>query len=151
MPSGITKDGKPNSGAFVKGAADPRRNNAGQRNRAVVATASQARDLYVKVLHEPIGTAPDPAMSNLEMIVRQHIAAAKKGTTQDREQLLDRIWGKAVQAMELSGPSGGPVEVSTELTVAFNDEQFANVFAACIGANTADSAPEPVDTADADS
>ena len=106
MPKGTPKNGT--GGQFKKGEAkdDPRRNNAGQRSREVVATAAQARELYVRVLHEPINTPPDGGMTNLELIVRQHVAAAKKGDAAAREQMLDRIWGKAIERQEISGPDG---------------------------------------------
>lgn len=87
-------------------------NRLGQRKPHVVATASQARDLYVQVLHETINTAPDPAMSNLELIVRQHVAAAKQGNSDARELLFDRIWGKSTQPMEMKAEMNGRVEVA---------------------------------------
>lgn len=119
MPKGIPKSGKrqtkPHAGHFVSG--DARANNNGQRKREVVATASQARDLYVTVLHEPINTAPNAEMSNLEMIVRQHVQAAKKGDSAAREMMLDRIWGKTMQP--ITGKDGGSIEHNHSGTITF--------------------------------
>lgn len=98
---GNNKTGK---GGFKDNPAN--RNNAGQRKREQVQTAAQARELYVAVLHEPIGTQPNPQMSNLEMIVRQHVQAAKKGDERARETMFDRIWGKAIQQLDHTSSDG---------------------------------------------
>jgi membrane-bound ClpP family serine protease len=74
---------------------DTRRNRRGQRNAAAVATAAEIRALYIEVLHE-MEHAPDTpgrVMSNLERVVRRHVALA--GDERAREQMLDRIFGKA--------------------------------------------------------
>lgn len=78
-------------------ACDTRRNRHGQRNAAAVATAAQIRALYIEVLHEMESAPlmPDAEMSNLERIVRQHVAAALAGDARARERMLDRIFGKA--------------------------------------------------------
>jgi hypothetical protein len=96
---------KPRGKPFT-GNNDPRNNRAGQRSREVVQTSAQARALYVQVLHEPISTPPEPTMSNLEMIVRRHVQDAKKGDAQAREQMFDRIWGKANQPIDLTSSDG---------------------------------------------
>jgi len=110
MPRGVPKTGKrnvkPHAGQFRKGATDERRNNAGQRSAEAVATSAQARTLYVQVLNEQINAPLSAEMSNLEYIVRKHVRAAKDGDAQQREQMFDRIWGKAVQEVDLKSSDG---------------------------------------------
>lgn len=108
MPKGNRTNHKPNAGSFQKGAAkdDPRRNNAGQRNAAAVATAAQLRELYVQLLNQMINEPLPIEMSNLELIARQHLKAAKQGNSDEREKMLDRIWGKATQAVDLISSDG---------------------------------------------
>lgn len=96
---------KTGKGTFKKG-DDSRRNNAGQRNATAVATAAQARELYVQLLNEPVNTPISPTMSNLELICRQHVKAAKAGVADEREKLFDRIWGKASQPIDLTSSDG---------------------------------------------
>lgn len=95
------------------------RNTAGQRSREVVATAAQARALYVQLLHEPHGAPLPDEISNLEVIVRQHVAAAKKGDATAREQMFDRIWGKALQP--IGGPDGDAIKILVEYADAENN------------------------------
>lgn len=93
---------KPRGKAFT-GKDDPRRNNHGQRNAAAVATLAETRALYVKILNEKVGTPVDKDMSNLELIVRQQVAGAKKGDDLKREKMFDRIWDKTTQPVDVDG------------------------------------------------
>jgi hypothetical protein len=120
MPRGIPKSG---TGGQFKAKDDPRRNNAGQRSREVVATSAQARALYVQVLHEDINITPAAGMSNLELIVRLHVQAAKRGDADEREKMFDRIWGKAIQGVSVGGTDGGPLEIILrEVTINHADD-----------------------------
>lgn len=100
--TGVKK--KPRGKPFT-GKADPRRNTAGQRNKAAVETAVQARALYVQVLNEP-DTKPAESASNLEVIVRRHVHNARNGDANERELIFDRIWGKANQPIDLTSSDG---------------------------------------------
>lgn len=125
---------KPRGKPFT-GADDPRNNANGQRSRAVVATAAQARELYVTVLHEPHNATIDAGMSNLELIVRQHVAAARKGDATQREQMLDRIWGKALQSVELNGTLQHEHrgKLTIEQIKALSDDELARLESDAIG------------------
>lgn len=92
--------GKPFSGAD-----DPRRNNAGQRNKKAIETAAEYRALIVQILEEPHGTPLPEEMSNLEVIARVHVANSKKASD-EREKLLDRIWGRATQPIDATSSDG---------------------------------------------
>jgi hypothetical protein len=95
---------KTGKGTFKKG-DDPRRNNAGQRDKKAVETAAEYRSLIVQILHEPHGTPLPAEMTNLEVIARVHVANSKK-ESDEREKLLDRIWGKANQPIDLTSSDG---------------------------------------------
>ncbi len=90
---------------------DARRNRNGQRNAAAVATAAQIRALYVAILNEGAGAgagaveaAPgDGQCSNLEQVVRRHVAAALAGDGAARETMFDRIWGRTLQPIKRAG------------------------------------------------
>lgn len=104
---------KPRGKPFVAG-DDTRRNENGQRNKAAVKTSAQYRDLCVELLHKPITEKPPTDCTNLELIVWQHVSAARKGNASERELLLDRIWGKAVQPQELTGKDGGAIPLAIQ-------------------------------------
>lgn len=106
------------------GKDDPRANKSGSRNKAVVRTQSEMRDLYVMILHEPLGTEYNPEMSRMEMIARQHVIAATKGDADAREKLLDRIWGKAKETLDLTGSMK-----ITQLAEELNDDELATIAA----------------------
>lgn len=110
-----SKRGRGTGKPFATG-EDSRRNNAGQRNREVVATASQARDLYVKLLHEAINQPIDKDMTNLELICRQHVKSARNGDQDARELLFNRIWGKASQPMDLTSSDGSMTPLPAAFT-----------------------------------
>jgi hypothetical protein len=96
---------KPRGKAFEAG-RDARRNANGQRNAAAVATAAAMREMYLQVLAEPIGSEPVEAQSKIEEIVRQHVSAATAGDAHARETLLDRIWGKSLQPLDVTSSDG---------------------------------------------
>jgi len=109
---------KPRGKAFVKGnipanaftANDPRANTNGQRSAAAVRTSAQYREYLVDVLHLKAGTPPPDDANYLQILaftrVRNAIADPKQC-----EDLLDRIWGKSVAPVELSGKDGGALEI----------------------------------------
>jgi len=106
--------GKP----FVTG--DERRNQNGQRSAAAVRTAAEMRDLYVAVLHEKnADLKPDPNATNMETVVRRHVLAACNGDAGQREQLIDRIWGRATQPVKHEFddlPDGELIQRAAQLT-----------------------------------
>lgn len=75
------------------------RNTSGQRNKKAVRTATEARNLYLKLLDLPHESQPNKERSNLEQIVWAHVISARNGNSDAREHLFDRIWGKAVQTV----------------------------------------------------
>ena len=88
--------GKP----FVSG--DARSNQNGQRSAAAVRTAAEYREYLIDVLHLKAGTRPPEDANYLQLLaytrVRDAIADPKQC-----EDLLDRIWGKSVTPVEMSG------------------------------------------------
>lgn len=96
---------KPRGKPFVAG-DDTRRNENGQRNKEAVKTSAQYRDLCVELLHKPITEKPPADCTNLELIVWQHVSAARKGNASERELLLDRIWGKNIQPLDHTSSDG---------------------------------------------
>ncbi|MBA3725874.1 MAG: hypothetical protein H0W86_05340 [Armatimonadetes bacterium] len=86
---------KPRGKGFQRG-HDPRRNMAGQRNAEAVARAAQARELYCKLLNEPVGKAPPKVMTRLEIAIRQQVQLAMQGDYRALEAMLDRLWGKSI-------------------------------------------------------
>lgn len=52
---------------------------------------------------------------DIEAIAKKLVAAARRGETPAIKELLDRTIGKATQAVELSGPGGGPITVGTSV------------------------------------
>ena len=121
--SANTAKKKPRGKPFT-GNADPRNNRNGQRSAAVVRTQAEMRELYVKVLHERGDELkPNPDATNMETIVRRHVLAAVNGDAAQREQVIDRIWGRATAPVELSGKDGTPLEIVFRevLTINAND------------------------------
>jgi hypothetical protein len=56
----------------------------------------------------------DVAYQTLEQVARGIITAPAKDRVAAARELLDRVEGKAVQAIEMSGPDGQPIETRTE-------------------------------------
>lgn len=103
---------KTGKGTFKKG-DDVRRNRNGQRNGAAVALAVAVRDLYVEILGEPISVEiTDPAISNLEFIVRLHVESAKGGDADAREKMFDRVIGKPTQHHEIEADISGELDIN---------------------------------------
>ena len=103
---------KPRGKPFESG--DARRNAHGQRNAAAVATAAQIRALYIAVLNEVEGAGAveaDGQHSNLERVVRRHVASALAGSGAARETMLDRIWGRSLQPIEHAGADGAALAI----------------------------------------
>lgn len=107
--TGAKPKGKPRGKPFAKGSTpanafvsgDPRANRHGQRNAQAVSSAAQAREIYIALLAEPVGTVPGADASQLELICRRHVAAAVAGDPAERERLFDRIFGRAVSGLDI--------------------------------------------------
>lgn len=94
---------------FVKG--DPRINRKGRPK-----SADALKDLIQSILHEAATNAAGEkiligghAVTNLEMILRGMMKNPRHVET-----LLDRAYGKVPQALEHSGPDGGPITMVIE-------------------------------------
>lgn len=94
--------------------------------RERVVTAREARELYLAVLHEPATAAVPAVMSNLEAIVRRHVRSAREGDARAREQMFDRLWGKAMQPV--TGVDGGAIRVENS-AAQFSDDELARIIA----------------------
>jgi hypothetical protein len=66
-----------------------------------------------KVMAEALG-AERNGKSGAQILITKLFTLAQKGNVKAAEMLLDRGYGKAVQAMQLSGPDGGPLKLSYE-------------------------------------
>ncbi len=73
-------------------------------------------------------------------VLRGKIRASLKERQRARDWLADRGWGKAVQAIELSGPDGSPVQ-SVDLA-RLSDEQLEQLRALVSAASTPAAAAE---------
>lgn len=104
----MSSDKKKPRGKPFTGKNDPRRSNAGQRSREAVQTAAQMRDMIVQVLNEPAKVELPPAeqLSKLEVSVRQAVNRAMTGDTAEFHRLMDRIWGKANQQVDVTSSDG---------------------------------------------
>ncbi len=94
--------------------------------RERVVTAQQARELYLAVLHEPATAAVPLEVSNLEAIVRRHVRSAREGDARAREQMFDRLWGKAMQPV--TGVDGGAIRVENS-AAQLSDDELARIIA----------------------
>lgn len=71
----------------------------------------QIDDLLAEVLG---GDPDDPGnYSEAKEVLQAMLTAAKKGNVQAQTAILDRAYGKAKQAIEHSGPDGGPIQQKT--------------------------------------
>lgn len=91
---------------FVKG--DPRINRKGRPR-----TSDQLKDLGLSLLHEPAKDKDGKPLiidghvaTNLEMILRRMMSDKRQSA-----DLLDRVYGKPAQPVQLSGPDDGPIPV----------------------------------------
>ena len=94
--------------------------------RERVRTSQEARELYLAVLHEPATAAVPGEMSNLEAIVRRHVRAAREGDARAREQMFDRLWGKAMQPV--TGVDGGAIRIENS-AAQLSDDELARIIA----------------------
>lgn len=76
------------------------RNNAGQRSAEVVRTAAQYRDYLVEMLHRPLDAPKPETVTYLQLMAHNQVKAAAEGNSDEREKLLDRIWGKSTQPVK---------------------------------------------------
>jgi len=102
--------GKPRGKGKPFVAGDERRNQNGQRSAAAVRTAAEYREYLIDVLHLKAGTRPPEDANYLQMVAFTH---ARNAITdpKEREEMLDRIWGKAVAPVELTGKDGSALEI----------------------------------------
>lgn len=98
-------------------------NRSGQRNKAAVQTAAQYRDFLVEVLQKPFNSAPPDEPTYLEWMAYKHVAAAAGGDGSAREQLLDRIWGKSNQPIDLSNSDGSLRPTSYQFVPYVSDDR----------------------------
>jgi len=76
------------------------RNAAGQRSAAVVRTAAEYRDYLIDVMHKKLNTPPSEDASYMEVMAFTQVRNAVNDPAQ-REDLLNRIWGKATQQINV--------------------------------------------------
>lgn len=64
------------------------------------------------LLAEVLGSDPDDPdnYSEAKEVLKEMLAAAKKGNVQAQQAILDRAYGKAKQAIEHTGKDGGPIQ-----------------------------------------
>lgn len=98
--------GKP----FVKG--DPRRYVGGTPKVGLI-----VREICRKELARKISTS-DGKMPALTAIIRKGIIEAIKGDHKWAEFVVEHGYGKPTQAVELSGPDAGPVEINIPALIA---------------------------------
>jgi hypothetical protein len=72
------------------------------------------------------GGKPLPG-SALDAIVRNELLRCVNGDERAREFILHTLYGKPRQAMELSGPAGGPIETSSRLEAISAEEMAARL------------------------
>jgi hypothetical protein len=93
LAKGLTSSARNDNGTFVKGHQSP---GPGNPINAKVQKLRQA-------LIESVGT------EDMQEIIKALITNAKAGDVQATKELFDRVLGKPMQAIEMSGPEGGPV------------------------------------------
>lgn len=86
------------------------RNNNGQRNKASVSFSKQLRQLIVEIGEEETTLPNGKKMSKIEGVVRAAYNEAIKGDAPARNFIAERVEGKAMQPLELTGPNGGAIQ-----------------------------------------
>lgn len=62
-------------------------------------------------------TGKEEKMTQMDIITLAQLIKARKGDTTAFRELLDRTDGKPSQAVNVSGPDGGPIEHTFEITL----------------------------------
>lgn len=90
-------DGRSEEGKFTKG------------NQCALNNKSHTNE-KAKALKEAL--LDSVTEKDIKAIVKKMKAQAKAGDHNARKELFDRLWGRAPQAVEVSGEGGGPIPVS---------------------------------------
>lgn len=77
-----------------------------------------------RVWREAIDRAIKRDRKALDNVARALLTAAQAGDMQAIKELGDRLDGKAVQAIEASGPDGGPIPVETSTRPQLTKEEW---------------------------
>ena len=106
-PRSHGKDGRNNSGQFAKGNTLSRGNSGGGNNE-------KAKELK-KALIEAVTT------KDIKAIVKKMKNQAKAGDAAARKELFDRLWGRAIQEIELE--HSGSISFTQALSKATKGEE----------------------------
>jgi len=101
---------KPRGKAFT-GKDDPRRSNNGQRSAAAVMFASEIRQIIVALGEESVSNSKGERRKRIEVAVLGMYDRAMQGDVSAFNTLVERVEGKVVAPVELSGRDGGPLEI----------------------------------------
>ena len=80
-------------------------------------------DAYAALLNEPVPEAEaaklklKPGATYADIIAMSLMREAIKGKVPAASEMADRIEGRAIQTQEISGPAGGPLEVSLAASI----------------------------------
>ena len=117
--AGNRKNHPVNSGSFKKG-KDPRRNTAGQRNKASVMFFKQLRELIVKEGEKPYMGKDESGqivkLKKVEWMIKVLWQAAIKGEAWAIQFITEKVEGKITQ------PIGGEVSVNLKFDFGDNSE-----------------------------
>lgn len=72
---------------------------------------SMFRKAFLKVLERAIQDDPS-GRTFADAIAEKFVSEASKGKLDVLREIIDRVDGKATQAVEMSGPGGGPIDIS---------------------------------------
>lgn len=122
----LNGDGRDSQGRFTLG-------NSGGTGNPFTKVANQFRAaLYA-------ATSEDDIKAMAQALIKR---VKEKGDPAAASVLFDRLWGKAPQAIELSGPEGQPVRISAERMRSWPEEKLNNFRAMLLEAATTEKADE---------